>query len=410
MATQRFVDLAERIWRLGEDGRRVLVAVDGPSGSGKSTFAARLAVALDAPVVPMDDFVSWDDFDGWWARLEEQVLAPYLADRPVTYQRRDWGRDPLGAGLGEWRALLPARGLILEGVTSSRRKVADRLTFAVWIEAPRRFVCAVAWSATASRCEVGGSRGWTGRTLFSMRTAPGTAPTSWSTETIRRACPETITRPPSVSRDASRPTSGHAGGVTGLPVVVDYRPDWPTRAAALLEQLRRELGSSIKRIEHIGSTAIPGMAAKDVLDLQASVTDLTRAAETFDGPLRLLGFRRSPYEHDHVPAGSRDDQSRWAKRLWVRRGSPEGDVNLHVRLVGFPNERLALLFRDWFRAHPEAVPAYASFKRSLAAISPDVGTYAEVKDPVVDLVLVVAETWATKTGWSLSAPLCGGPR
>ena len=137
MATERFVDLADRIWLLGDDGRQVLVAVDGPSGSGKSTFAARLATALDAPVVPIDDFVSWDDFDGWWARLEEQVLAPYLADRPVTYQRRDWGRDPLGAGLGEWRALLPARGLILEGVTSSRRKVADRLTFAVWIEAPR---------------------------------------------------------------------------------------------------------------------------------------------------------------------------------------------------------------------------------------------------------------------------------
>ena len=60
-------------------------------------------------------------------------------------------------------------------------------------------------------------------------------------------------------------------------------------------------------------------------------------------------------------------------------------MNLHVRLAGSPNERLALLFRDWFRAHPEAVP--------------DVATYSDVKDPVVDLVITVAEAWATGTGW-----------
>jgi GrpB-like predicted nucleotidyltransferase (UPF0157 family) len=74
-------------------------------------------------------------------------------------------------------------------------------------------------------------------------------------------------------------------------------------------------------------------------------------------------------------------------------------VNLHVRLAGSPNERLALLFRDWFRAHPEAVPAYAEFKRSLAATAPDIATYSDVKDPVVDLVVTVAETWAAATGW-----------
>jgi dephospho-CoA kinase len=74
-------------------------------------------------------------------------------------------------------------------------------------------------------------------------------------------------------------------------------------------------------------------------------------------------------------------------------------VNLHVRLDGSPNERMALLFRDWFRAHPPAVPAYAAFKRSLAAATPDIAAYSGVKDPVVDLVITVAETWATATGW-----------
>jgi GrpB-like predicted nucleotidyltransferase (UPF0157 family) len=183
------------------------------------------------------------------------------------------------------------------------------------------------------------------------------------------------------------------------PVVVDYTGDWPARAASLIATLRDQLGAAAERIEHIGSTAIPGMAAKDVLDLQVTVTSLEDAARDFDRPLGSIGFRRTPYERDHVPAGWQDDGQRWVKRLWARRGHPDGDVNLHVRLAGSPNERLALLFRDWFRAHPEAVPAYAEFKRSLAATAPDTATYSDVKDPVVDLVITVAGTWAAATGW-----------
>lgn len=85
--------------------------------------------------------------------------------------------------------------------------------------------------------------------------------------------------------------------------------------------------------------------------------------------------------------------------MWVRRDHAEGDVNLHVRLEGSANERLALLFRDWMRAHPEAVLAYAAFKRALAEASPNVDVYTDIKDPVVDLVLSVAEEWAETTGW-----------
>jgi GrpB-like predicted nucleotidyltransferase (UPF0157 family) len=195
----------------------------------------------------------------------------------------------------------------------------------------------------------------------------------------------------------------------GRPVVVAYLADWPERVAALIEILQEELGDLAERIEHIGSTAIPGMAAKDVLDVQVSVADLGPAARAFDGPLDSLGFVRSPYEHDHVPAGKTDDPGRWAKRLWSRRGHPGDDVNLHVRRTGSPNERLALLFRDWFRAHPEAIPAYASFKRSLAEISPDLDVYSDIKDPVVDLVITVAEEWAASSGWQPAASAGGRP-
>ena len=183
-------------------------------------------------------------------------------------------------------------------------------------------------------------------------------------------------------------------------VVVPYDPAWADRASALIAGLREVLGPRALRIEHIGSTGIPGMAAKDVIDLQVTVADLESAARDFDDPLGAHGFRRMPYEHDHVPAGLEDDPARWVKRLWSRRGHAGGDVNLHVRLAGSPNERVALLFRDWLRAHPAAVPAYSAFKRSLAEAVPDLGTYADVKDPVVDLVIATAEGWASATDWS----------
>ena len=183
------------------------------------------------------------------------------------------------------------------------------------------------------------------------------------------------------------------------PVVVAHRADWADRAAILISALQGVLGGLADRIEHIGSTAIPGMAAKDVLDLQVSVSDLDLATRAFDVPLGALGFDRAPYEADHVRAGRSDDPGYWTKRLWLRRGHFDGDVNLHARRIGAPNERLALLFRDWFRAHPDAVPAYAAFKVALAEITPDLDTYAEVKDPVVDLVITIAEAWTISGGW-----------
>src|SRR4051812_25724149 len=108
-----------------------------------------------------------------------------------------------------------------------------------------------------------------------------------------------------------------------------YDPAWPARAAALADGLRTVFGSAALRVEHIGSTAIPGMPAKDVLDFQVSVADLDAAERDFDAPLRAEGFERLPYVRDHVPAGRADDPARWAKRMWARRATDA--VNLHVR-------------------------------------------------------------------------------
>jgi GrpB-like predicted nucleotidyltransferase (UPF0157 family) len=180
--------------------------------------------------------------------------------------------------------------------------------------------------------------------------------------------------------------------------VEPYARQWGERGAELAGEIAAALGPLALRVEHIGSTSIPGMAAKPVYDMQVSVRDLAEAADAFDAPLAALGLYRAPYEADHVPAGRLDPPERWAKRLWNRRTGGER-MNLHVRVAGSPNERLALLFRDWFRAHPEAVPAYGDFKLRLADAVASMETYTDVKDPVVDLIIVTAEAWADRTGW-----------
>ena len=173
-------------------------------------------------------------------------------------------------------------------------------------------------------------------------------------------------------------------------VVLPHDPSWLERGAQLCAMLREELGPLALRVEHIGSTSIPGMAAKPVFDLQLSVSDLDEAASAFDLPLELLGLIRRPFEHDHIPAGYPDDPAGWRKRLWSK-ANPEGErINLHCRVAGAPNEQLALMFRDWFRAHPGAVPAYSEFKIRLAAQVQDIGAYSDIKDPVVDLIIAVA--------------------
>jgi hypothetical protein len=114
-----------------------LIAVDGRAGSGKTTFATRLRRFLPgAVVIEVDNFLHWSDLDDWWSRLEKEALAPLLAGDPARFRTRDWNVDPLGNSLDGWRELGPAHTIIVEGVTSSRVAIADRLSMSFWVEAP----------------------------------------------------------------------------------------------------------------------------------------------------------------------------------------------------------------------------------------------------------------------------------
>jgi hypothetical protein len=114
-----------------------LVAVDGRAGSGKSTFARNLSQALGgAPILPIDDFLAWDDLTEFWPRLEAQALNPLFEGRKARYRARDWEHDPYGRGLGSWMELPFSRLMILEGVGSARKELRDRLAYSIWIETP----------------------------------------------------------------------------------------------------------------------------------------------------------------------------------------------------------------------------------------------------------------------------------
>jgi GrpB-like predicted nucleotidyltransferase (UPF0157 family) len=76
-------------------------------------------------------------------------------------------------------------------------------------------------------------------------------------------------------------------------------------------------------------------------------------------------------------------------------------VNLHLRVAGRANQRYALLFRDYLRAHPDTAAAYGEFKKRAASLPLEsTGEYADLKDPVCDLIYLPAEEWAERTGWT----------
>ncbi len=176
--------------------------------------------------------------------------------------------------------------------------------------------------------------------------------------------------------------------------IVAYRDDWPQEFETLATALRRTLGSLALAIDHIGSTAVPGLPAKNIIDVQVTVASLDAV------PTAVPGYEHIPYHRDHDPPGRTLAPAELAKRL-LRPLPPARPANVHVREAGRFNHRYALLCRDYLRAVPAAAAAYAEVKRTLAAqFADDHDTYADLKDPVFDVLMVGAEAWATATGWA----------
>ena len=186
--------------------------------------------------------------------------------------------------------------------------------------------------------------------------------------------------------------------MSSRPKIIDYDPTWPEQFELVAARVREALADLDYSVEHIGSTAVPGLAAKDVIDVMAVVgneSDMVEAAQA----LAAAGWTvRPPGMNDHPVPGLAADPREWMKRF---AHEPHGvrRTNVHVRIEGRANHRYAILFRDFLKAHPDEASRYAEAKRGLAALCDSTGQYAEEKDPVCDLIYLSAERWAEEVGW-----------
>lgn len=179
--------------------------------------------------------------------------------------------------------------------------------------------------------------------------------------------------------------------------LVEPDPSWAATGDRLAARVRRAAGDDAVSVEHIGSTAVPGLAAKDVIDLQLCVPDLI-TADRLAGPLADAGFpaRQGDWADTPkpgTPAGA------WVKRLHGS-ADPGRVVNLHVRVSGSPGAVYALMFRSWLRADDAGRREYEAEKRRLAARHPLRAEYAVAKEPwFTDVAWPRMQQWAAMTRW-----------
>lgn len=168
--------------------------------------------------------------------------------------------------------------------------------------------------------------------------------------------------------------------------IVPYSSDWPVRFRQLAKDIRGALGEVAIRIDHIGSTSIPGLAAKPIIDMRISVADFDPLDE-YRLPLEGLGYV------------FRADNPELTKRYFREPlGSPR--THIHVRRSGSWAEQFALLFRDYLRLHPEEAREYEDLKRSLASkFRGDRHGYTDAKQPFIWGLMGRADRWSQEVGW-----------
>jgi len=170
-------------------------------------------------------------------------------------------------------------------------------------------------------------------------------------------------------------------------VIVEHDPAWARRFEQLRPPLLAALADVAARVDHIGSTAVPGLAAKPIVDVQVAVADPDRE-ELFLPALEQLGYVLRVREPGH---------------RMLR--TPQLDVHVHVWRAGGEDERRHLLFRDWLRRSADDRARYEALKRRLAAREwEDMNAYADAKAPVIGEISARAERWAEAAGWMPPEP------
>jgi len=175
---------------------------------------------------------------------------------------------------------------------------------------------------------------------------------------------------------------------------VPYRTSWPDEFAVLAADLHKALGDLARAFDHIGSTSIPGMPAKDCIDVQIRVDHLDRT--NLVPALAAIGFRmrEEPWNTEETSFGVTGPKLVFAPPIGARR------CNVHLRPYDSPNARFALLFRDYLRAEAVARDAWGAFKVRLARDVPDLSGYGQIKQPATTVLMEAARRWAAETAWT----------
>lgn len=184
------------------------------------------------------------------------------------------------------------------------------------------------------------------------------------------------------------------------PVVICFhQPRWADEFQSYAQRIRAIVGNAATRIDHIGSTAVPGLGAKDIIDVQVTVRDLDEAGK-LTRLLRAHGFREGlTFQYDAFhPMPETDPELR---KLYMREPEGERRVHIHVRELGRFNHRYALLFRDYLRSSESARHEYEILKRRAAQVFPDnIDGYMSLKEPVLHIIYEAASLWADKVQWT----------
>ena len=177
-----------------------------------------------------------------------------------------------------------------------------------------------------------------------------------------------------------------------------YNPDWPAQYLAARDALQGVLNDMAICIEHVGSTAVPGLGAKDVIDIQVSVRVLDPSI------LEVLIAQGWPARSDyHDVFDGIDPDSPDLAKYYAREPKGSRRIHVHIRKVGQFNNRFALLFRDFLRSDANACSQYHELKRQAAIAYPnDIDGYLALKGPVFNLLYHMAESWAKENRWDVS--------
>jgi len=193
-------------------------------------------------------------------------------------------------------------------------------------------------------------------------------------EPVTESSPEASTAPD--QERIERVTIGAPARLDGRVTLVDYDPAWPLVFAREADRIRGVLGDRVLLLEHVGSTSVPGLLAKPIIDMVLAVADSADEA-SYVGELEAAGYVlriREPDWHEH--------------RLLK---GPDADVNLHVFTAGSAEIERNLLFRDRLRVDREDRDLYARTKRELAVRTwKYVQNYADAKSEIIEEILLRA--------------------